>query len=103
MKRSSIILAGLLAFATLVAVSSVRGDDATGTTNTTSAVTPHKVKGKKGKEAHPSIHKAIVAIEAAKKDLERANHDFGGHRKLALEDCDKAIAQLKLAAEFDHK
>jgi hypothetical protein len=35
--------------------------------------------------------------------MERADHDFGGHRKEALEECDKAIGQLKLALQYDKK
>ena len=57
----------------------------------------------KGKERHPAIHRAIRALEEAKVALERADHDFGGHRKAALEECDKAIAQLKLALQYDKK
>jgi hypothetical protein len=57
----------------------------------------------KGNERHPAIHRAIVALEAAKHDMERADHDFGGHRKEALEECEKAIAQLKLALQYDKK
>lgn len=57
----------------------------------------------RGNERHPKIHQAIAALEAAKVDLQRADHDFGGHRKAALEECDKAIAQLKLALQFDKK
>jgi hypothetical protein len=57
----------------------------------------------KGFERHPAIHRAIVALEAAKHDLEHADHDFGGHRKEALEECEKAIAQLKLALQYDKK
>jgi hypothetical protein len=54
-------------------------------------------------ERHPAIHRAIVALEAAKGDLQRADHDFGGHRAAALEECEKAIAQLKLALQYDKK
>jgi hypothetical protein len=54
-------------------------------------------------EKHPAIHKAIVALFDAKRDLERADHDFGGHRKQAIEDIDKAVAQLKLALQHDKK
>ncbi|MGO8925662.1 MAG: hypothetical protein ACLQU3_02020 [Limisphaerales bacterium] len=57
----------------------------------------------KGNERHPAIHRAIRALEEAKLALERAGHDFGGHRKAALEECDKAIAQLKLALQYDKK
>src|SRR6476469_9675055 len=53
------------------------------------------------RERHPEIRKAIVALERAKTDLKRASHDFGGHRAEALEACDRAIAQLKLALQYD--
>jgi len=52
-------------------------------------------------ERHPEIRKAITALEHAKTDLKRANHDFGGHREAALDACDKAIAQLRLALQYD--
>lgn len=52
-------------------------------------------------EGHPAIRRAIFALKAAKADMEHANHDFGGHRKAALEECDKAIAQLQEALQFD--
>ncbi|HST07275.1 MAG TPA: hypothetical protein VLJ83_03850 [Gemmatimonadaceae bacterium] len=52
-------------------------------------------------ERHPEIRKAITQLERAKADLKRANHDFGGHRAEALEACDRAIAQLKLALQSD--
>ena len=55
----------------------------------------------KGKERHPAIHRAIVELEAAKKYLEHADHDFGGHRKQALADCEKAVEQFKLALQYD--
>ncbi|HWW02805.1 MAG TPA: hypothetical protein VNZ64_24110 [Candidatus Acidoferrum sp.] len=59
---------------------------------------PHK-----GAERHPAIHRAIVALEEARTYLQQADHDFGGHRKQALADCDKAIAQLRLALKYDKK
>ena len=51
--------------------------------------------------AHPAIHAAIRALERAKVDLKSAAHDFGGHREAALQACDAAIAQLKLALQYD--
>src|ERR1700682_1769656 len=61
------------------------------------AATPIK-KGAVGRrERHPEIRKAITALERAKADLQRASHDFGGHRAAAIEACNKAIEQLKLA------
>ena len=54
-------------------------------------------------ERHPAIRSAIRALEKAKDDLQRADHDFGGHRADALAECDRAIAQLRLALQFDRK
>ena len=54
-------------------------------------------------ERHPEIHAAIRALERARKHLEEADHDFGGHRVKAIAACDEAIAQLKLALESDRK
>ena len=52
-------------------------------------------------ERHPKIRQAIRALEAAKDDLQHADHDFGGHRADALRECDEAIKQLKLALQYD--
>jgi hypothetical protein len=52
-------------------------------------------------ERHPAIRSAIRSLERAKADMQRADHDFGGHRVEALEACDRAIAQLKMALQFD--
>jgi hypothetical protein len=65
--------------------------------------TPKPHQAGQALEKHPAIHKAIVALFDAKRDLERADHDFGGHRKQAIEDIDKAVAQLKLALQHDKK
>lgn len=58
---------------------------------------------KAGKEAHPEIRAAIRSLERAKADLEKANHDFGGHRADALKATDEAIKQLRLALDYDKK
>lgn len=55
------------------------------------------------RERHREIRKAITALERAKTDLKRADHDFGGHRVAALAACDRAIEQLKLALQYDRK
>ncbi|MBF0512033.1 MAG: hypothetical protein HQL13_06885 [Candidatus Omnitrophica bacterium] len=31
-------------------------------------------------ERHPELHKALRKLKIAKQDLEKAAHDFGGHR-----------------------
>ena len=54
-------------------------------------------------EHHPAIHAAIRALERAREELRAANHDFGGHRAEALAECDRAIGQLRLALQYDHK
>lgn len=54
-------------------------------------------------ERHPEIRRAIAALEAAKRAMQSANHDFGGHRVDALAACDNAIAQLRLALQFDKR
>jgi len=54
-------------------------------------------------ERHPRIRHAVVALEAARVELKSAAHDFGGHREAALQECDAAIAQLKLALQYDKK
>jgi hypothetical protein len=52
-------------------------------------------------ERHPAIRRAIRDLELAKKDMQGAAHDFGGHRVDAIAACDNAIAQLKLALQYD--
>ena len=54
-------------------------------------------------ERHPEIRQAIRALERAKDHMQKASHDFGGHRAEALEACDNAIKQLKLALQYDKK
>jgi len=65
------------------------------------AAAPIKKAAVARRERHPEIRKAIAALERAKTDLQRANHDFGGHRAAALEACNKAIEQLRLALQYD--
>src|ERR1700693_4997576 len=55
------------------------------------AAAPIKKAAGVRRERHPEIRKAIAALERAKTDLQRANHDFGGHRAEALEAWNKAI------------
>lgn len=52
-------------------------------------------------ERHPAIRAAIRALEKAKIEMQNADHDFGGHRVAALAECDSAIAQLRLALQYD--
>jgi hypothetical protein len=62
-------------------------------------------KGEKGEKAeqHPHIRTALHELREAKKELQTASHDFGGHRKEAIEAVDNAIKQLQEALEYDKK
>ena len=54
-------------------------------------------------EPHPHISSAIVELQAARKELQTAAHDFGGHRVTALRAVDNAIKQLQIAQRYDKK
>lgn len=60
-------------------------------------------EGRKGRERHPHIRAAIRELQEARHELETAAHDFGGHRKEAIEAVDNAIKQLREALEYDKK
>jgi hypothetical protein len=55
------------------------------------------------KERHPRIHAAIQELKEARKDLKDADHDFGGHRKAAIESIDHSIEQLEKALKWAHE
>jgi len=49
---------------------------------------------------HPRIAAAIREIEEAIRYMERAPHDFGGHKAEAIEQSRKAVNQLRLALAY---
>ena len=53
--------------------------------------------------SHPKIHAAIAALKDAREELKEAKHDFGGHKKEAMEAVTKAIKQLQFADEYAEK
>jgi len=55
------------------------------------------------REHHPHIRSAINELEEAKRELQSAAHDFGGHRVEALKACNEAIHQLQLALQYDKR
>jgi len=57
----------------------------------------------RGRERHPHIRGAIKELQEAKRELQTASHDFGGHRVDAVRACDEAIHQLQLALQYDKK
>ena len=52
-------------------------------------------------EPHPEIRQAVAALRRAKAHMERAAHDFDGHRVEALRATDEAIRQLQEALKYD--
>jgi hypothetical protein len=46
---------------------------------------------------------AIVILEKTATFLEKADHDYGGHRAAAVRDLGVAVRQLKLALKFEKK
>lgn len=67
----------------------------------TAAPNPQVLKG--SAEQHPHIRAAIQELREARRELETAAHDFGGHRKEAIEAIDNAIRQLQQALQYDRK
>jgi hypothetical protein len=53
------------------------------------------------KERHPHIRQALSELREARKELKEAAHDFGGHRKEAVEAVNVAIKQLEIALKYD--
>lgn len=52
-------------------------------------------------EPHPEIREALHALRRAKEHMEKAAHDFGGHRVEAIEATNKAIQQLEICLKYD--
>jgi hypothetical protein len=50
---------------------------------------------------HPQIREAIASLRRAKEHMERAAHDFGGHRVEAIRATDEAIRQLQECFKYD--
>jgi len=49
----------------------------------------------------PNIHHAIEALQSAMHDMEKADHDFCGHKQEAMEAARNALEQLRKAEECD--
>ena len=54
-------------------------------------------------EPHPHIKAAVAELAEARKELQTAAHDFGGHRVEAIRAIDVAMKQLRLAQQYDKK
>jgi hypothetical protein len=51
-------------------------------------------------EHHPELRKALHKLREAKQDLEKAAHDYGGHKVKAIEAIDHAIDEIQGALDF---
>lgn len=49
---------------------------------------------------HPEIDDAMRLLNQAQDHLNRAAHDFGGHRTKAMEHISKALGELHAAVEY---
>lgn len=69
----------------------------------------HRAAGQEGAKQTPreerledrEIHRAIVDLERARRDMESAKHDFGGRRTETLRAVDASLRELRLAAEAE--
>jgi Spy/CpxP family protein refolding chaperone len=62
---------------------------------------PDSKPDKKPEEKHPRLQKAIEELREVKTHLEKAPHDFGGHKADAIKSVTEAIKQLEAAVKFD--
>lgn len=53
------------------------------------------------KEPHPEIRAAMQALENAKSHLQKADHDFKGHRTRAVELTEQALQECREALRAD--
>ena len=91
-----------LAFVALPAVLHAQAP-ATGTAAATKRAEMKEERKEAKKESHPELRKATIALENAKKDLEKAANDFGGHKAAAIKSIDEALKHLKEAEAYDKK
>jgi hypothetical protein len=54
-------------------------------------------------QEHPRIAHALIELHRTREYLEKAPHDFGGHKAAAVKQVDEAIKQLHAALKFDAK
>ena len=53
--------------------------------------------------AQPMMQQALTHLRAAKRDLNKATSDKGGHRNRALELVDEAIEQVEKGIAYDRR
>ena len=101
---SGFLAAGLLVMPSVFAQATDQATVTTATATAPAATTPVPA-GQKAKhhERHPELHKALRNLKSAKQDLEKAAHDFGGHKAAAIQAINQAIGELEAALHYDKK
>jgi hypothetical protein len=69
------------------------------TPNIVSARAPANAPMPEDSRQCPHIHAALRELGFARHELDKAGHDFGGHKREAIEAVDNAIHKLVLAQE----
>ncbi len=54
-------------------------------------------------ERQPHMQNALRALQNAEEQLEKAEHDKGGHREKALDDVKAALAEVREGISYDKK
>jgi len=54
-------------------------------------------------DRNPEVHKAMRKLRGAKQELEKAAHDYAGHRVAAIGYINQALVELRAALEADKK
>ncbi len=73
-----------------------------GASGAPSAPAGQVLKGSR-EERHPEMRAAIRHLEQARESLQKAAHDFHGHRARALELTDQALRECREALESDRR
>lgn len=56
-----------------------------------------------GRDAQPHMRAALMSLQAAQSQLQKASPDKGGHRAKALSLTNQAIAETKKAIAYDNQ
>jgi hypothetical protein len=59
----------------------------------------HRMRG----ERHPEMHRAMMALQNAKRALQHAAHDYAGHRVNAIKHIDEALEEIRLGLQSEKK
>ena len=70
-------------------------------TTTSAARRERSESGQVGRSERRELRVAMSSLERARRELERAGHDFGGHKGDAMKATDAALHELRLASGQD--